>query len=411
MGLIVAGLAAGDVHAQLRIATYNVLNNPDNASEDSQMRSVFQGIANQTVNGIAKPLDIVSFQEIDNAGLNRIPGIFEQLRPSGDYRTISTASVGGDRNAILYDAKRVTLLGTQFISTDGPRDTIRARFIPVGYSSPDAEFYVYASHLKAGQSSGGTRNAEMQTIRNNADTLSADRHVIYAGDFNLYGTGDSAYRTMTTTGTNRGQDPLPLGYSVPGSNNVTYPSSGRRFDYQFVTNDFTDGEGLALIDDSYRVFYGSGDSISDHRPVVADYQLPAVMDAAVTLTRSTFELGESAEAVLSIENIAPVITALGADELDYAVTVSGDLMGAFQGSLLATAGPTDHLLTLDTATLGQKLAQIWIASTSEVAENASIALDVEFVVVPEPSLLVALSPALVLCLIRKQRHHLGDSSA
>lgn len=391
---LLATFLSGQANAQLRIAAYNVLNNPDNSTEDNLMRAVFQGIANQSVNGIAKPIDVMTLHEIDTAGTQRIPGLLGQVNPSGNYRISFTASVGGDKNAIVYDANRVQLVGsgiTTLNNPSGPRDILRAQMRPVGYTSSDADFYLYSMHLKASSSSGGTRNAEVTGVRANADAL-GDANIIYAGDFNFYSTFESGYQKIRSSGNGQAFDPVVnLGYRTPGTSDVTFPSSGRRFDYQFVTGELADSEGLDMIPGSYRVYPSStGSSLSDHRPVVADYQLPAVMDAALAPIDLTYQLNDSAAALLSVENIADVLATLGADELDYTISVTGDLFGSYAGTALALDGANQYAIGLDTSTLGQKTGTIFVNSNSLAAESASLSFPVSFNVVPEPTTLTLL---------------------
>lgn len=395
-----AGLAVvllgSQAHAQLRIANYNVLNNPDNASEDDLMRAVFQGIANQSVGGVAKPIDVITLHEIDTAGTQRIPGLLQQVNPSGNYQIAFTEAVGGDRNAIVYNANSVQLVGTGMTTLDnpsGPRDILRAQFRPAGYSSTGADFYLYAMHLKADTSSAGVRNAEASYVRANSDALGS-ANAIYAGDFNFYGTSESGYQTLRSAGAGQAFDPvLDLNYRLPGSSDVTYPSSGRRFDYQFVTGELADAEGLDMIPGSYRVYPAdSGSSLSDHLPIVADYQLPAVMDAELAPYDLTYQLNDPAEAVLSVENIAQVLAAAGADELDYTISVTGDLLGSYSGSALALDDADLYSIGFDTSTPGLKSGTIFVQANSFAAEHASFEFPVSFTVVavPEPASLTLL---------------------
>lgn len=398
-----AGLWSSTASAQLRIGTYNVWNNPDNTTEDNSMRSVFSGIADQSINGIAKPLDILALQETDNAGLSRIPRLLGEVNPAGDYQIINTASVGGDRNAIVYDRNSVELLETVVIPTAGPRDTLRARFRPVGYTSPGAEFYVYASHLRASQGNSQERESEVNTIRNNADALGEDASIMYLGDFNFYSVNELGYNRIRRSGNGQAFDPVVnLGNKVPGTRDDTFPSSGRRFDFQFITNDLFDGEGLDLIDDSYRVFYGSGDSISDHRPVIADYQLPAVMKADLQPIATEFSLGEPAQATLSVQNMASVLVAIGADELDFTVSATGDASGSFSGSLSALEPEAGFVIALDTSTAGTKTGTVFVQANSPGVESPDQSFQITYSVVPEPSSLIAWT---VVVLIAQRRRH------
>lgn len=372
--------------AQLRIVNWNVLNNPDNATEDALMRNVFQGIANQSANGIAKPIDVMTLHEVDTDGVARIPGLLAQVNPGANYQIAFTASVGGDKNAIVYNANTVHLVGTGMTTLDnpsGPRDILRAQFRPNGYSSSAADFYLYSMHLKSGSGESGTRNAEAAYVRSNADALGS-ANAIYAGDFNFYG-AEAGYQTIRSAGDGQGFDAVQdLGYRMPGTDDPTY-SSGQRFDYQFVTGELADLEGMDMIPGSYRVYPSTfGSTLSDHRPIVADYQLPSVMDAEIESPDPVYALDEVAELELSVENIASVLAIAGADELDYTVSVTGDLFGSYSDTAFALSGANLHSIVLDTSTPGLKTGTVFVHSDSLAVENGSLSFPISFTVVPEP---------------------------
>ncbi len=406
---IIAGLflvlLCQQVSAQLRIANWNVYNNPDNPSEDNLMRAVFQGISDQSANGFADSIDIITLHEIDTAGTSRIPNLLTQVDPSANYQIAYTASVGGDKNAIAYNANTVQLVGTGMTTLNnpsGPRDILRGQFRPIGYTSSDADFYVYSMHFKAGSSESGTRNNEATYVRANSDNLGSV-NVIYAGDFNFYSASESGYQTIRSSGNGQGFDPvLDLGYRMPGTSDVTY-ASGRRFDFQFVTGELTDSEGMDMIPGSYRVYPSNfGSSLSDHRPVVADYQIPAVMDAAILPFDLIYQLNESAEILLSVENIADVLAAAGADELDYIVSVTGELLGSYADTAFALEGANLHSIFLDTSTPGIKTGTILVNSTSFAVENASFEFPISYTVVPEPTAVALLMLGIALLCNRRR---------
>lgn len=398
---IVLALNCPQAHAQLRIANWNVYNNPDNTTEDNLMRTVLQGIATQSVNGIATPIDVITLHEIDTTGVSRIPNLLNQVNPGANYQIAYTASVGGDKNAIAYNANTVQLTGTGMTTLDnpsGPRDILRGQFRPVGYSSSDADFYVYSMHLKSSTSYSGTRAAETAYVRADADALGSV-NAIYAGDFNFYSTSEAGYQNIRSAGEGQGFDPaLDLGFRMTGTSDTSY-SSGRRFDFQFVTGELADSEGLDMIPGSYRVYPSSfSGSLSDHRPIVADYQLPAVMDAEIAADDLVFDLNESGELTLSVENIADVLAAVGADELDYTVSVTGDLSGSFADTALALDGANLHSILLDTSTPGVKFGTVLVNTTSQAAENAAFTFPISYTVLPEPgtlSLLVLVGAVLI----------------
>ena len=394
-------------NAQLRIANWNVYNNPDNSSEDTLMKAVFQAIADQDAGGIARPIDVMTLHEVDTTGVSRIPPLLAQVNPSGNYQIAYTASVGGDKNAIVYNANTVQLVGSGMVTLDnpsGPRDILRGQFRPIGYSSSDADFYVYSMHLKSSTSYSGTRNAEATYVRADSDALGSV-NAIYAGDFNFYSTSESGYQTIRSSGNGRGFDPVvDLGYRMTGTSDTSY-SSGRRFDFQFITGELGDAEGLDMIPGSYRVYPSTfGSSLSDHRPIVADYQLPAVMDASLSPIALTCSLNQPAAATLAVENIANVLAAAGADELDYTVSVTGDLFGSYADTAWALAGANLHSIGLDTSTPGLKSGTVLVTSSSFAAENASFSIPVSYVVtVPEPATAALLIVGAAVWYTRRRR--------
>jgi hypothetical protein len=177
-----------------------------------------------------------------------------------------------------------------------------------------------------------------------------------------------------------------------------------RFDFQLVTGEFLDAEGLSYIPNSYHAFGNNGthvccnsdlssgtgaspavldalETASDHLPVVADYQLPAWLGASLATTLpSTVPLDSIFNLDVLVENLADVLTENGADELDYAISVSGDLIGTASGMDLALGGGNLHSLLLDTSTLGARSGTVVVSTTSQAAANPLIELPVEFFV-------------------------------
>ena len=54
---------------------------------------------------------------------------------------------------------------------------------------------------------------------------------------------------------------------------------------------------------------------SDHLPVVADYQLPAVLDVFTAAVPSILSLHQAFQLAVTVSNAADVLVSLGADEL------------------------------------------------------------------------------------------------
>ena len=188
-----------------------------------------------------------------------------------------------------------------------------------------------------------------------------------------------------------------------------------RFDHQITSDDLLDGEGLSYIgptstglgglEHSYQSFGNDGVSyntninnvytgrsqsaavldalyyFSDHLPVVADYQVPAWMDVTVDPVPAEVNLGDSIDLDVLIENIADVVGVYGADELDYTLSVSGDLVGGATGTDAALGGGQTYQVSLETSSVGTKSGTITVSSSSQAVENSLFTFPISFDVV------------------------------
>ncbi len=439
----VVSLLAGSAHGAIRVVSYNTLDNPTNAFEDGLVQTIFDAIGTKPTNGIAKRADIIAVQEqttfASETTASRIADALNSLYGVGSY-TSALTGLGGDRVGVVYDTATVSLIGSTNVATSGPRQAFRGQFRPVGYTSPDADLYVYSAHFKAGSSSSdeSTRALEGLFLRNNADALGPDANVVFAGDFNFGDNGEAGYLNLLGgNGNTNASDPIDLPFwpspiYAEHMTQSTRTSGGDgagggmddRFDLQITSDDLLDGEGLSYIgptstglgglDHSYQAFGNDGTSynqaitfpstgrsqpanvlqalhdFSDHLPVVADYQLPAWMDVVVSAVPTEVELGESVNVDVMIENIANVLSANAADELDYTVTVSGDLliggdpMGEIVGFDPATGGAQTEQIELDTSSPGSKSGTIAVISNSQAVQAGSFSMPISFSVVTPP---------------------------
>ena len=419
--------------AQIRVVTYNTLGKPTSGQDESEFETILGAIGNKSVNGIAKRVDILGLQEgrltLSNNTFADIADSMNSLYGVSSYQTAVVGS-GIFKIGYVYDSSTVDLLSSSafFIGT---RPAHRAQFRPVGYTSSDADFYTYNVHLKAGSSDLVARLNEVTNMRANADALGDDKNLIYMGDFNMSRVDEPAFNVLRSAGNGAGIDPIDpnanLFWPLP-SNAEIHTQSTRdssigdggafggmddRFDLQIVSGELLDGEGLSYLgpssaglsalDDSYQAFGNDGvsynDSIndtlvgrsqpaavlnalhnfSDHLPVFADYQLPASMNALLSSTLpTTINLNDTVALDVLVKNIAAVIAAVGADELDYSLSVSGDLFGSAADIDLALGGGNTHQVTLDTASVGLKSGTITVESTSLAAANSLIEIPINF---------------------------------
>lgn len=426
LAVLLALLLTAGAQAQLRVVTYNTLDNPATTTDDSNLRTVFSAIAADSVNGIAKRADIIAVQEQTSTSTARIAQQLNIAHGVSSYVGLNTDG-GTDQVAMVYDSATVQMINSIHVEL-GTRSAHRIQFRPVGYG-PFADFYVYSMHLKAGTS--GTdktrRYNEVVALRQNADALGEGAHCIYAGDMNLYNSSEAAYGKFLSAGAGQGFDPI----NRPGSWHDSYSyrdiftqstrttqfdggASGGfddRFDFQIVTNEWLDGEGLSYVGPtatggpathSYRAFGNDGNIFngnindpantnpqnvldalyyfSDHLPVVADYQLPAVMDVGVQQSDSTVITGAPASLNVTVSNAAAVVSVNGADELDYSINGSGVVAGSASGSDDALGGGAMHNIPLDTFTAGNKSGQLNVTSSSQAVHDGSFSQAVSLLV-------------------------------
>jgi len=329
----------------LRVASYNIEADIDGYTTPRPgLDTVLEAIGQQSVNGIVRPLDIVALQETtSNAAtlapivldLNTYYGAGTYAMSSYQAKQSGSAGFGNGPNGIIYNTATLQLIasvgiGTPHGSANGEyRQVVRYEFQPIGGTALN-DFYVYVSHMKS-SASGTTeevqaaRNQEAAIIRNDVMTLSPTASVLYVGDFNLSGSAEPAYQTLTAPGQGQAVDPLNLSldyaqkWSLTAYKGIMTDSSTSlhyRTDIQFMTQNVYDGTsafGLQYIAGSYRVFGNNGttglgkstdlttntslDDLvgpispaaaltalttgSDHLPVVADYTIAIVPEPEV----------------------------------------------------------------------------------------------------------------------------------
>ena len=288
----------------------------------------------------------------------------------------------------------------------------------------DSDFYVYVSHYKAstGSTNEARRLVEATAIRADADALGDGVNIIYAGDFNMRSSSEGAFQELLSSGNGQAFDPInQLGnwhdnFSFIDIHTQSPVTSSRfggqvtggmddRFDLQITTDELLDSEGLDYIDGSYHAFGNNGThfmngeldvvsntalpqnvltaiaNASDHLPVVMDLQLPAVMDVQVSSAPATVTQGSLAELTVTVENVADVLVAIGADVLDYTLSTSGDVSGMATDSDAALDGGNMHTVTLDTSAVGMMSGTIDVTSTSQGVANGSVEIPIMYEVI------------------------------
>ena len=419
--------------AQLRIVDYNIAQNYDVVGDPGGLDSIFQAISGEVRNGFARPIDVLAMQELSESGSDAaaIAAILNGLFSVNSYMAApvpGNAVTGGNGlPGLVYNSATVGLFDTLAFGNVGslpdqqPRSTLRYRLRPVGYEAA-ADFYLYNSHYKSddGTIDQQRRLVEAAAIRDNSDALGEGAHAIYAGDYNIADSDELMYVELTAAGPGQAFDPIGAAGHWRGNSDFKIvhtqsPATGPaaftgqvlggvndRFDFQLVTGELLDNEGLSYLAGSYHTFGNNGThnlngaittgtgaapavltalaQSSDHLPVVADYQVPAKLGVQLGAVPSMVPVGAAASFNVLVENIASVLAAIGADELDYTLSTSGDLLGGSLGSDPALGGGNVHQVTLNTSTAGTKNGVVTVTSQSHSAANLLFTMPVSFVV-------------------------------
>ena len=429
--VLIGQLSCAPLFAQLRIVTYNTANSGDGGptTPRSGMDIVLEAIGEQEVGGIARPIDALLLQE-QSSYTSSTQGFVDLLNSIYGAGTYSLAmfngtTLGGGRPGLVYNTNTLQLQETIQFGEVGTslqaRKTLRYRLRPVGYGS-EADFYIYNNHYKAGSfpTDQARREVEATALRANSDALGDDLHAIYAGDYNIRSSFEAMYQTLTAAGNGQAFDPLNRSGVWSGSSgnrdvhtqSPAESTSGGlitggmddRFDFQLVTGEFLDDEGLSYIAGSYRAFGNNGShtfnqpinvanntalptnvldalaTVSDHLPVVADYQLPARMGVTVATVPERVLTGAAVTLDVTVENTADVQVEAGADELDYLITATGAVGGGTAGVALALGGGNLHPLSLATGQVGDQAGQIDVDSSSPQVANGSFSQPVTYAV-------------------------------
>jgi len=440
--------------AQLRVVSLNGYNDPTHPLPRSPWADTILGAIGSSVSddqfipgnsGIVKPIDVLALQEVDSIAVT-VAGyrdVMNALYPGANYQygTIGGASTGAGTQGLVYNANAVTLIATKKVGVSSgsgqPRQSMRYQLRPVGYGAA-ADLYIYNVHYKAGDevsepNAPFRRNVESQAIRADVTTVPAGANIMYTGDFNVYHDTETAFQTLIAPGDGQAIDPInKIG---DWHNNTTYikahtqspynPSTATalgtgftigatggmddRFDYQLLTANLVDGNGVAYIPNSYHAFGNNGThtvtsmnqpinsasntaqprevldamaGVLDHLPVVADYQLPAKLGVSISpaTTPAQVIVGAAVTMNVTVSNTAPVSYAVGADALNYTLSASGAASGTVSGSDAALGGGNLHAVTLNTATTGNKTGAIGVSSTSEAVADNNFSASVNYAV-------------------------------
>lgn len=192
--LILFIFCAGIAGAQVKIASYNLLNYP---GSDASIRNPLFRTTISSMNP-----DILVVQEITSqAGVNGF--LSYVMNYGGNVYSAGTFIDGPDTdNAIFYRTSVFIFLGNTPIKT-ALRDINEFKLVHI---TTQDTLRIYSVHLKAstGTANELSRAAEVDSLRKATNNLPNGSNFIVCGDFNIYGSNEPAYQKLleTTSGNN-----------------------------------------------------------------------------------------------------------------------------------------------------------------------------------------------------------------
>ncbi|MGH7723814.1 MAG: choice-of-anchor D domain-containing protein [Candidatus Eiseniibacteriota bacterium] len=398
LSILAAGLLSEPASA-VRIVNYNLLNwsATSGPARVPYMRAIMRGTT---------PDIVVSQEMIDQGGVDLFRDQVLNVLEPGQWASAPFSNGPDTDNACFFRTSKFTFLDKVEVAT-ALRNATRYHLRLAGYTSAEAEVYVYSFHLKAsdGTTEQQQRLAEMQLIRANAETLPFGSHVLMCGDYNVYFGAEPAFQyALSSVGSDIGRmkDPInqignwhdnPIYASVHTQSPRTLSFGGGatggmddRFDFILTSYNWDDDLGMELLENTYRAYGQDGlhlnvaisappanaavgqamaDSLmqaSDHIPVMADIRVPARMDVPLTpIAFGTVIVGATAEATLTLSNPAslPGETLSGSFDPPVGFSAPG---GGFVVPAGTTSGP--QTIAMDTATPGNKAGDLGIFSNA-----------------------------------------------
>lgn len=409
IAIIISSVLTSAVSAQIRVVSYNSAQFKGDANAMSEVLLI---AAADDSHGFATPVSIFLFQEVDEAELTLLQSVVGTGYTMATFTDQNDSSWGGAQ-AMFY-------LSTQLIEhvpshndifTGASRHADRWGLDVIGYDG--LRLYVYSMHLKA---STGSENQELrrQGVENVVDdmqTLPAGSNIVVVGDMNFYSSNEPGYGWFIKQG--QMLDPLGNGQSWGGeSNSIKHTQSpllnqngglvggglDDRFDFQLLSPTMFDAEGMSMIGGTYRPLGNDGqhynDAInagnnyyfpndiarsnaladeliiaSDHLPLIADYQVPALLNWDLSLASQRVLVGAETSIEITISNDAPVSVSIGADELDVEIEAIGDVAGFESVTIVALSQAEIVSFPIDTTVPNSWNSVVTITATSQETQT------------------------------------------
>ena len=235
LGLIVCAGKAWP--ATIRFVSYN-LDCADQASDNNingtahTVSTVIQAIGLHHLGSNAQQVDVLGVEELTSATLSDLVTQLNLIYGAGTYVYDTTVdpNSGGGPDGLIYNSHTVQVISVRSLpigqtvllqasgtytaahsAGGGTNGVVRGPVVyqlrPVG-SASSADLYLYVSHARStsDNSIGDARYAEAQEVRSDAKyKLPNGAHLIYSGDWNLFGgSGENAYMCLTGQTTSDG---------------------------------------------------------------------------------------------------------------------------------------------------------------------------------------------------------------
>lgn len=415
--MLAAMLLTSPVTGQIVVGSWNI----------AQLRGDFGSIEHVLAEasadpypGFTTPVAVWVFQEVDTDNVADLHSLLGPQYSQGTYTSDNENNYSGAQ-AMFYrsDLLAEVVSGHDDIYTGAGRRSDRWQMRLLG-SSPACDFYIYSSHLKA---STGTSNQEerlfgIEQLLQNVSELPSGSCVVYAGDYNIYSSGEPAYELLVADGPGQAIDPYGNGSWSGSSNAFKHTQSPRadagggliggalddRFDFVVHNEPMQDGVGLDYIPGSLRPLGNDGDHYdeainagnntyfagntsrsnqladalhdgSDHIPVLAAYTEPAVLDAVLQPVFDTVIVGGSIDVLLTVDNTVDVPVPAAGATLNWTATGSGLLGGlSDSGSVGAGSAPSSVTLSVPATEAGVVSGQLTLDSPDQGTQQVPASL-------------------------------------
>ena len=191
---LVLSIQGAQAQDTIKFMTYNILNYPDiNTSRIAYLKTIVQHIKPDVflVNEITQPVgatNIIS-QALNQNGISY-------------YEKALYVQSPDDENMLFYNTQKLGLVDQNTITTslrDFNEYILYYKEPGMNAQSDTVYFYVYAAHLKAGNTAAdiSQRGSETSVLKSYLSTRAYAENTVVTGDMNVYNNSEAAYINLT----------------------------------------------------------------------------------------------------------------------------------------------------------------------------------------------------------------------